>query len=154
MTTATAAEGNTMEIRYLGRTRYLTQLCESVKTFLLGCGYPNSLYSPAAAKAGYNISINLNDNGMYGFMYIYGIVGVIVVIVLMIRMFKMSYKIFKRTDNTVFLMYMILHVCMSYNIIGWYWWNDGTFILILMLCILEYLTKEGIGTSWKEENRI
>ena len=152
MNTATATQGNTMEIRYIGRVRYIEQLGESLKTFLLGCGYPNALYSPAAKKAGYDLGIGLNDNGIFGFTYIYGFIGLIVIVILMIKFLRLSYRLYKMNGNTVCLTYMILNICLGYNIIFWYWKSDGTFIMILMLCVVEHLTREGMKTFEGEKD--
>ena len=137
MGTTTAAQGNTMEIRLIGRVRYAEQLTESFQTLIFGCGYPNMLYEPAALKAGYHLSIGLNDNGMYGFTYIYGLLGVAVIVLVSIKFLKRAYCIYKANGNTIYLMYMILNICLAYNIIFWYWKSDGTFILVLMMCLLE-----------------
>ena len=139
--TASSAQGNTMEIRNIGRKMYMEQLTKSPLTFIFGCGYPNELYAIAAAKAGINDEIYLNDNGIYGYMYIYGTLGVIIVAVLMFKLLKKAIHIFKDNGNTIPLMYLILNICLCYNIIFWYWKADGTFILVIMLCYIEELER-------------
>lgn len=135
--TASTAQGNTMEIRYLGREMYFQQLTETARTLFLGCGYPNSLYAPAANKAGYNLNINLNDNGIFGFTYIYGIIGLVILLVLFAKMVVQSIHVYKRTNNNFYIMYLCMIAFMAYNVIMWYWYAGGTFILVLFMCILE-----------------
>ena len=135
--TATSEQGNTMEIRYLGRERYFSQLSESVSTFLFGCGYPNLLYVPAAHKAGFHLKMNLNDNGIFGYAYIYGILGAAVIITVFVKMVKQAICVFKEKDNNFYLMYLALILVFAYNVIMWYWFASGTFLLILLICILE-----------------
>lgn len=140
--TASAAEGNTMAIRNTGRELYRKQLLENFNTLFLGCGYPNILYGEAREKAGLNENINLNDNGMYGFTYIFGLSGVIVISVLVYKFFKTAIYIYKKTGNTIPILYICMNVCLAYNIIFWYWNADGNFLLILMLCYVQQLKKE------------
>lgn len=135
--TARTDQGNTMAIRYIGRELYFKQLGESVSTMLFGCGYPNFLYMPAANKAGYNVNINLNDNGIFGFTYVYGFVGLAVLLILFIRLIVRSVYVFKKTNNNFFVMYFSMLFLLAYNVIMWYWYAGGTFILIIMICILE-----------------
>lgn len=135
--TATTAQGNTMEIRYIGRAMYFEQLKENILTMLFGCGYPNILYAPAAYKAGFNMNIYLNDNGIFGFGYIYGIVGTMTIIILFIRMFLQSIKIYKIQDNKIYIMYMLMLMLLSYNVIMWYWYPAGTFLLVILMCAME-----------------
>ena len=135
--TARTDQGNTMAIRYIGRELYFKQLGETISALLFGCGYPNSLYAPAANKAGFNININLNDNGIFGFTYIYGLVGLAVLITLFIRLFIKSVYVFKKTNNNFYIMYLSMLLLLAYNIIMWYWYACGTFILIIMICLLE-----------------
>lgn len=135
--TARTDQGNTMAIRYAGRELYFKQLGESISTMLFGCGYPNSLYAPAANKAGYNVNINLNDNGIFGFTYIYGLVGLVVLIVLFVRLLIKSTFVFKKTNNNFYVMYFSMLFLLAYNVIMWYWYAGGTFVLIIMICVLE-----------------
>lgn len=135
--TARTDQGNTMAIRYAGRELYFKQLGEAVSTLLFGCGYPNSLYAPAANKAGYNVNINLNDNGIFGFTYIYGVVGLAVLIALFIRLIIKSVYVFRKTNSNFYVMYFSMLLLLAYNVIMWYWYAGGTFILIIMICLLE-----------------
>ena len=130
-------QGNTMAIRYMGREFYFEQLYSSIRSLLFGCGYPNSLYAPAMQRAGFNLKIGLSDNGIFGFLYVYGFLGVLLVISVVILATKKSIEIRKYKNDSVPLMYIVTMVIMSYNVIFWYWNADGTFILVLMLCYIE-----------------
>ena len=135
--TLTVEQGNTMAIRYAGRELYFEQLFSSVRSLFFGCGYPNALYAPATNRAGFNHNIGLNDNGIYGFFYVHGILGLISVIAIVIIAIKMSVTIYKYDKDSLPLMYLAMILMMAYNIIFWYWNADGTFILVLMLCYIE-----------------
>ena len=135
--TASTEAGNTMKIRYLGRKRYFEQITASISTLLFGCGYPNALYAPAANKAGYNININLNDNGIWGFTYIYGIIGLVLMLILFIKMLYQAFCVYRETNNNFYIMYLSILGILAYNVIMWYWYAGGTFILIIFMCALE-----------------
>lgn len=134
----TSIEENTMAIRYLGRMLYIMQLTESWNTLIFGCGYPNLLYEPAVIKAGLDMNINLNDNGLWGFVYIYGLIGLIFVIILFVKFIRFAFNLFRKKENLFYLMYICFIVILSYNIIFWYWRYDGAFLLIVVLCLLEH----------------
>lgn len=140
--TLTTEQGNTMAIRYIGRERYFEQLFSSARSLIFGCGYPNSLYAPATYRAGFNLNIGLNDNGIFGFFYVYGLLGVGAIIAIMLVAVKMSIKIYKSEKNSLPLMYLAMILLMAYNVIFWYWNADGTFILVLMLCYIEAKYRE------------
>ena len=154
--TATTAQGNTMAIRYEGRELYMSQMSLSLQSMLFGCGYPNLTYSKAVTRAGLNRNIGLNDNGIFGFAYIYGLIGVAVIIVLFVKLGWNAWKYYKKTSNNIFIMYVVMQILLAYNIIFWYWKADGTFIMVLMLAITEELTcrrmKKHIGEQqWIRE---
>lgn len=140
--TLTTEQGNTMAIRYIGRERYFEQLFSSTRSLIFGCGYPNSLYAPATYRAGFNLNIGLNDNGIFCFFYAYGLLGVGAIIAIMLVAVKMSIKIYKSEKNSLPLMYLAMILLMAYNVIFWYWNADGTFILVLMLCYIEAKYRE------------
>lgn len=85
----------------------------------------------------YNVNINLNDNGIFGFTYIYGLVGLVVLIVLFVRLIIKSTFVFKKTNNNFYVMYFSMLLLLAYNVIMWYWYAGGTFVLIIMICVLE-----------------
>lgn len=138
--TASIEQGNTMAIRYIGRELYFNQLGQSMRTMLFGCGYPNELFHPAASKAGFYNHINLNDNGIFGFAYIYGLIGITTIILIVIKILKIVLSEIKNNSlNVIVLMFVMMQIILSYNITFWYWKADGTFLLVIMLCMAEKL---------------
>lgn len=150
--TATTAQGNTMAIRYEGRALYMSQMRLSWQSMLFGCGYPNQLYSAAAARAGLNRNIGLNDNGIFGFAYIYGLIGIVAIVVLFIKLGRNAWTYYKESNNNIFIMYVIMQIFLAYNIIFWYWQADGTFIMVLMLAITEELTRWDTESALEKYN--
>lgn len=138
--TASVEQGNTMAIRYMGRELYFNQLLQSPKTLLLGCGFPNELFSPAASKAGFYNHIYLNDNGIFGFAYIYGLIGIIAIILVVFKLIKIIVPVIKKNSTIIIvLMFFLMQFVASYNVTFWYWKADGTFLLVIMLCVAEQL---------------
>lgn len=129
--------GDTLSIRELGRELYFTQLTENYNRFIFGMGYPSKTYLPAAEFSGDTKNIFLSDNGIYSFMYVYGILGLIIIVLLAYKFLKSSVKIYKKTSNSIFLLYLISIIIVMQNIALWYFNADGTLLLVLMLVLLE-----------------
>ena len=82
---------DTMAIRKVARDEFVRQLKQSPATLIFGCGYPNIGYSGTASTAYIavgNERIGLVDNGIFAFVYVYGLLGASVVI-------KWFYKLYK-----------------------------------------------------------
>lgn len=138
--TASVEQGNTMAIRYVGRELYFKQLRQSQGTLLFGCGYPNELFAPAASKAGFYSHIYLNDNGIFGFTYIYGLIGLAAILFAAIKLLKIVIpEIKKKPTVIIVLMFIMMQIIASYNVTFWYWKADGTFLLVIFLCVAEQL---------------
>lgn len=132
-------KGDTLDIRIEGREHYFERM---EKNPYLGGGYPSELYMPAAKASGYYDEIMLNDNGIFGLMYIYGYVGLAVFALLFIRLGYISWVIYKEKNVYFVFMYMILILVQAVNITAWYWQYDGIFVLLLVMCLAETVYKE------------
>lgn len=126
--------GNTMEIRYEGRELYFNTL---KKHPLLGGGYPNDMYSPAKKAAGIDSAYLLNDNGVFGYAYMFGLLGVASLLYWFGKMLYMSIKQYRVNGNYFFVMYLVMLIIDAYNITAWLWVNDSIFMLTLFMCLLE-----------------
>lgn len=146
--------GDTLDIRNVGREHYFNRLD---KNPFLGGGFPNDLYAPAANAAGYYNNILITDNGIFGTMYIYGYVGLAVFVVLFLRLLYLAWRAYKDNSFYSLIMYIILISVQAVNIVSWYWQNDGTFVLMLVMCMSEavYLkTKKTDNKKHKKRIRI
>ena len=118
-------------IRAIGKELYISEL---IKSPLVGRGYP---YNDEAYKAaGIYDLIYLNDNGIYGFTYIYGLFGLAWYIWLSIKMFICSIKALKECDYKYVLYTVYLQVICA-NIIWWYWYFSFGLIFTIMLAMME-----------------
>lgn len=122
-----------MEIRSVGRILYFKTI---FKHPLLGGGYPSSFYSPAANAAGMNNLIYLYDNGVFGFMYIYGLIGLVWVITLWRRIILDGYQIQKKTRNLSYFLFPIFFSITCINELHWYW-EYGFIVFSLYLSMME-----------------
>ena len=73
-TIETILEDDPDDIRAIGKEYYREQLKESP---IMGRGYINADWKPAYNAAGMNRKIYLNDNGLMGFTFVFGILGLI-----------------------------------------------------------------------------
>lgn len=90
---------NTMDIRISAMSFYVDELSDSP---LFGAGaYPSS--SIANIDRGRDSGYNLNDNGLFGFAYMYGLIGLIWAVYMYCHLVSKSYKYYKNEGQSVFL---------------------------------------------------
>lgn len=121
------------QIREVGKALYLSEI---IKTPLVGRGYPHSASPEAYQAAGLSEGIALNDNGLFGFAYIYGIIGLIWYVWLSVKMLICSFKTAKKGDYR-FLLYTVFLQVICANIIWWYWRFSFAIVFTILLAIME-----------------
>lgn len=126
--------GDTMDIRNDGRNYYLSKVSENP---ILGKGYPNELNRRATTASGYYDKLMLNDNGIFGILYVYGYLGLFVFMLLFIRLAWLGWQIYRHSNVYFTLMYLILIAIQAINVASWYWQYDGVLIFVLVICMTE-----------------
>lgn len=121
----------TYSIREIGRNLYMQMLNNHP---ILGGGYPVS--ATARDAAGYNNLILLDDNGIFGFAYIYGALGLIWAISLLLKILKNGFKILNKTKNLVYFLFPLLFIITCVNELHWYW-QHGFIIFVIFLIMME-----------------
>lgn len=140
---------NTLDIRKAGQEYYKEKLKESP---IFGYGWPNSQWKRAVYGSGQQYYYYIEDNGIYGFAYMYGLAGVLLIILLYFKNIKKSIKLYSLNGNAGFLLYNIFEVGNLY--IGLHWYYHYYIIpFILMFCLLEYECKEKKGEKENESLR-
>ena len=86
----------------------------------------------------------LNDNGLIGFEYMYGLIGVLWFIYLIIQMGIDSLKMYFRKNNYSILGYLIFCLAIVTNIMHLYWFT-GALYNGMILGILENISKDKNG---------
>lgn len=128
----TTASHNTLEIRQQGILYYLSEL---VKSPLFGFGYPNS--DLADISRGKFLGYLLNDNGIFGFMYMYGGLGLFWAAWRYITSIKKGIRIKKCLNKYTYMMYSIYTIVISASLIHWYWQRSTCFLMILMWIVIQ-----------------
>lgn len=118
-------------IRVDARKLYLEMLA---KHPLLGGGYP--YIENALEASGYYKRMYLVDNGVFGFIYIYGGIGIMWIVALWTKLIKMSWKVFENKNVTYFLLFYLFFILTCINELHWYY-DSGIGVFILSLCILD-----------------
>ena len=133
---------NTMDIRYEGQKYYINQLKKSI---IFGYGNPNTNCKEAMIASGENDYYYLPDNGIIGFVYIYGLLGIVWVFILFYKIINASYFCYRKEKNLFFLVYFIFEIGNLYIGMHWYYYYTLPFILVLVLLNLKYceLKKKG-----------
>lgn len=131
-----------MEIRAYGRELYASKILSSVSSTIFGYGYP--VTAVAKAISGTNQHVNLNDNGIFAFVYVYGIMGLIAFILWQIKLLKMGWKLYKKKNEYIYIMFIIFNIILMYNITFWWWKYAWTLVTVIMMCKMEHLLYDKI----------
>lgn len=123
----------TMSIRKEGQKYYIEKIKKSP---LFGYGTPNLNSERAMKSSGANENYFLADNGIIGFLYIYGIVGIIWLILFFIKIFRCSIYVYKEKQNIFYITYCIFEIGNLYIGMHWYYYYTVPFILAIIL--LDY----------------
>lgn len=126
---------STMSIRHSGRKFYMNSIEDKM---FFGMGYPNnSAYDIAKIITGSEYNYYLADNGIFGFMFMYGLFGIMWFATLIFKLFIDGFRMFKfdRTMTYIFIPIFLITICV--NEIHWYWYS-GPFILSCMLVFSNY----------------
>jgi hypothetical protein len=125
---------STLNIRDAGHELYLQTL---YKHPLLGGGTINSLWPAACEAAGFNRAILLVDNGLWGFIFVYGILGAVWVIGMFFTFLKNGWKIAR--NNNVFFMFLapLGWLIAGQSEAAWYWENGGFICVTILLTVME-----------------
>lgn len=134
----TLIEDDPNDIRKLGKEYYIEQL---QKTPILGRGYINTQSEEAFRGAGMDKKYYLNDNGIYGFAFMYGLIGMIWIIDIVIRCLKYGINIYKKYNDYLIFLYICYNLIVCMNMASWYWSVNGWFTLIYMFAIIDYHKK-------------
>lgn len=131
-------QDNTMYGRMIARENYFKQLSQSKQTMVFGCGYPSTLYSIAAKRAGLNDKMPLSDNGISAFIYVYGYGGLAVILLCLAKMLRMAQRLYKEQGEYIYIMYIVFTIALSYNIVFWWTRASWTAVTILLMCQMEH----------------
>ena len=126
-----------MEIRDVAKELYFSRLLNSPENFLFGYGFLTSGYSDMVRFAGAQKAIYIVDNGIFGFIYSYGLLGVIFAATLFLKSIKLALKFFNNRGELLPFMFILLNIVLSYNIVFWWWKSEWVFCLIFCVCYLE-----------------
>ena len=88
----TTVGNDTAMIRDVGRTFFVTEVTSSIKTLLFGCGYINIDWEPTVRAVRYYDNIFVVDNGMFGLVFMYGLLSLCWTGLLYFRYIKEAFK--------------------------------------------------------------
>ena len=93
-------------------------------------------YNYAALAAGYSKNILLNDNGIFGFLYMYGISGIVWFVCTWWKMFSVAIFLLKKQKKFGSLIFLFYTLFTLRNEIHWFW-NYGMIVLVLFFVYLD-----------------
>ena len=107
----TTSGNDTSLIREIGRTFYISEVMSSLKTFIFGCGYINSDWAPTVRATRMSENIFVVDNGMFGLVFMYGILFLCWATALYYRYIREAFK--SKNDFGVFMFLIGVLGCYS-----------------------------------------
>lgn len=115
-----SVENDTLSVRAAGKVYYLAILLQDWLTTIIGCGNPNyrsiaamSISNPTWIQYG-GAKFYLTDQGIVGYLFIFGLVGLVWYLICMGYCIKRAYLIYKKKGNVGYLFFCLieLFVCM------------------------------------------
>lgn len=115
-----SVENDTLSVRAAGKVYYLAILLQDWLTAIIGCGNPNyhsaeamSISNPTWIQYG-GAKFYLTDQGIVGYLFIFGLVGLVWYLICMGYCIKRAYLIYKKKGNVGYLFFCLieLFVCM------------------------------------------
>lgn len=128
----------TLSTRERGRLLYFSVLQQHP---ILGGGYPHGSNMNAVSMAGSNVGIYLVDNGLVGFLYIYGLVGAVWFVSLWIKLLKDGWRALNARQGAMHFLFPLYFIVTGLTEAHWYW-EFGFLVFIVYLCIEESEKKE------------
>lgn len=126
-------------LRQSGHELYLRSLSAHP---IVGCGFISALNATASTAAGLNQSILLVDNGLWAFVFMYGILGGIWLLDMFWTFLHNGWKI-SRKYNIYFMMLAPLGWLIAGQTEAHWFWDNGFICVTLILSIMEeYLTSK------------
>lgn len=150
LTNFMTTEYNTMEIRDVARELYYSRLMESPGNFIFGYGYLSSGYADVIKFAGTRRTLYVEDAGIFGLVYSYGILGATFVLALFMKNVKLSFELFRKRGEVVPFMFMLLNIVLAYNIVFWWWKSEWIFVMVFFMCLLERLNYSNANSALRE----
>lgn len=138
----------TFMVRTNSRKFYIDKIGNN---FFLGCGYANADYYNAYVYSGMSKGYLLADNGIYGYLFSYGLAGMIWYIIFLFQLLTEGIKSYLKTGN------MFLILCLLFFILGsltfsWFFEMEMISISITYALLLAIKSKKHDYFS-KTENR-
>ena len=130
MITGTGAMQDSSGIREIGREFYLLKLRASATNTIFGCGYPSILWEKAAVGAGFRQYININDNGIFGQVFIYGLLYLIWFVALHCKLIRDAVA----NKNDFVLGFVLIGLLGTYSLVPYCSMNYIAFSLACAIC--------------------
>lgn len=134
-----STEIDTASIRQAGREFYLMHTVDSVPHLLFGNGFPNIDVTGVPEITGRTQGFNINDNGIYGLLYVYGLVFVVWIAVVHFKLLRDSFRA-RMIGLPCFLIAGLIGMSTLYP----YCYSDfSTVICFPIVCaIIEYIRQQ------------
>lgn len=128
---------NTLGIRELGRAYYFDFLLSSFDRFLFGSGVANIHNNNAQIISGSTSGFFVEDNGLFGITFEYGLFGLVSSLIIYCLLFIKSIKEVKRSKTFWYFGFLVYDMIGFVTIIPSFWRMYLTFSLFMALLFFE-----------------
>lgn len=122
----------TLEIRGVGRIFYLGVLSQHP---IAGGGYINTQWGPSYIASRMSEGLLVVDNGIFGFLYLYGGLGIAWVILWFIKIYKKATPLRVKTNNYIYFVMPLYWLISCVTEAPWYF--NSFMVMILFVCMME-----------------
>lgn len=140
------SENDTLSVRDAGRIYYMDLYKQSWKKIIFGCGFPNvhntyasKLLNPLWSEYG-SARYYLEDVGLVSPLIKYGLIGVLLWGGFMAKSILLSYKIYKKSGEMVYLQFLIMDLIGCATLIPTMF--NTTIVFPLIIAIIFFKSKE------------
>ena len=85
-------DNNNALLRDMGRAFFISEVVSSIKTLIFGCGFINTDWNPTLEAVRYSEHLFVADNGIFGLVFMYGLLFLLWVILLYFKYIKKSFE--------------------------------------------------------------
>ena len=132
----TVLENDEDDIRTIGKAFYIGKIKESPLT---GRGFINTQWSNSFIGAKMDEKIYIVDNGIYGFLFEYGLIGLFWYVYFFICFGKKAINNYKKHNNYWGILYLVHITILLPNITWWSWDERGQLCMVLIMAVNEYI---------------
>ncbi|WHY71990.1 hypothetical protein [Fictibacillus enclensis] len=137
-----SADDVTYNVRLQSQQYYLSKLNSTNGAWVFGFGYPNSTNPNSMAATGVYLGYLLADNGIYGFLFCYGLLGAIWYLYSLLVQIKSSIRLlYKKSKDSAMIVTVVIGLASIVTNVQFFY-SFYSFYSVLVFIAIELLFKK------------